>query len=246
MSDRDAAIADAERCVAQWFPDAVAAWLGGSVVRGDATATSDLDVVVLLAGPPAPFRDTRRFERWPVELFVHTTASLAHYRATDLTRRQPTLMRLIGESVVLVDREGSGVRLQEDCRQQAVAGPGAMPQNEIDVLRYAVTNLVDDLEPGIDPQERTAIATLLWSSAAQLLLGANHRWNGTGKGLVRELVALDAVLGTSWTGRLDDGLRCALDGETGDLVVAAEEVLGLVGGRLLEGYRVPGERGPIG
>lgn len=243
MIHRDNAIADARRCVGEWFPDAQAAWLGGSIVRGDATATSDLDITVLLTGPPAPFRDTRRFEAWPVELFVHTDASLAHYRAQDLVRRQPTLMRLVGESVVLLDRDGAGVRLQEDCLRQLAAGPGAMPHNEVDVLRYAVTNLVDDLTPDVDPRERTAVVTLLWSSAAGLVLAAHGRWTGTGKGLVRELVSLDDHLRTAWTTRLDVGLRAAVAGDVEDLVVVAAEVLDLVGGRLLEGYRVAGEPG---
>ncbi|WP_295699245.1 nucleotidyltransferase domain-containing protein [Lapillicoccus sp.] len=243
MMSQENAIADARRCVGEWFPDARAAWLGGSIVRGDATANSDLDIAVLLTGPPAPFRDTRRFASWPVELFVHTDASLAHYRATDLARRQPTLMRLIGESVVLVDVDGSGARLQEDCLRQVTAGPGATPQNEIDVLRYAVTNLVDDLSPDVDPRERTAVVTLLWSSAAELVLAAYGRWNGTGKGLVRELVQLDGHLSTAWATRLDTGLRSAVAGDVGDLVLVAAEVLDLVGGRLLEGYRVSGEGG---
>ena len=35
---------------------------GGSVVRGDATATSDLDITVLLAGEPAPYRHSLRYD----------------------------------------------------------------------------------------------------------------------------------------------------------------------------------------
>ena len=43
----------ARRLVEEEFPGARAAWLGGSVVRGDASPTSDLDITVLLDGPPA-------------------------------------------------------------------------------------------------------------------------------------------------------------------------------------------------
>lgn len=243
MSQRETAVSDAGRCVRAWFPDARAAWLGGSSVRGTATATSDLDITVLLAEPPAPYRDTRRFERWPVELFVHTEASLAHYRDLDAARRQPTMMRLVGESLVLIDRDGSGGRLRTDCLKEVAAGPGPLPQKEIDALRYAVTNLVDDLDPVADQQEQTAVATLLWSSAAQLLLGANACWTGTGRGLVRELVTLDGQRGTDWTRRLDIGLRTALAGDPSPLAEVAGGVLDVVGGRLLEGYRLGGDAG---
>ncbi len=115
MSLPDPVVA-ARRAVAGWFPEALAAWLGGSAASGAATPTSDLDFTVLLAGPPAPYRDSRRFDGWPVELFVHTAASLAHYRAKDLARRQPTMLRLVGESVLLVDVDGPGAALQADCR----------------------------------------------------------------------------------------------------------------------------------
>jgi predicted nucleotidyltransferase len=48
---------DAARAVVEeHHPDARAAFLGGSVVTGRRTATSDLDIVVLLHGHPAPYR----------------------------------------------------------------------------------------------------------------------------------------------------------------------------------------------
>ena len=50
----------AARLVAERFPDAAAAFLGGSVLTTRRTATSDLDIVVLLEGRPAPFRETLR------------------------------------------------------------------------------------------------------------------------------------------------------------------------------------------
>ncbi|MFC0627973.1 nucleotidyltransferase domain-containing protein [Kribbella deserti] len=67
----------AARLVGERFPGALAAWLGGSVARGTATRTSDLEITVLLAGPPAPYRESLEYGGWPVELFVHTEASLA-------------------------------------------------------------------------------------------------------------------------------------------------------------------------
>ncbi|WP_280273190.1 nucleotidyltransferase domain-containing protein [Nocardia wallacei] len=48
----------AEQLVRERFPEARAAWLGGSMADGTATATSDLDITVLLAGPPAPYRES--------------------------------------------------------------------------------------------------------------------------------------------------------------------------------------------
>ncbi|MGH3621564.1 MAG: nucleotidyltransferase domain-containing protein, partial [Sciscionella sp.] len=52
----------AEALVAERFPTALAAFLGGSAGTVLATPTSDLDIVVLLDGDPAPFRQTSRYE----------------------------------------------------------------------------------------------------------------------------------------------------------------------------------------
>ena len=69
----------ARRVVADRFPDARAAFLAGSAGEGSANEFSDLDIVVLLDGPPAPYRETIRVEGWPVELFVHTDESIVYW-----------------------------------------------------------------------------------------------------------------------------------------------------------------------
>ncbi|MCE7011797.1 nucleotidyltransferase domain-containing protein [Kibdelosporangium philippinense] len=61
--------------VADRFPSAWAAYLGGSTGTALQTPTSDLDIVVVLDGGPAPFRHTDWHEGWLVEVFAHTAAS---------------------------------------------------------------------------------------------------------------------------------------------------------------------------
>jgi predicted nucleotidyltransferase len=46
------------------FPDAVQAWLAGSVTTGTATETSDLDITVLLA-EGGVHRESLEHEGWP-------------------------------------------------------------------------------------------------------------------------------------------------------------------------------------
>ncbi|MFG1805032.1 nucleotidyltransferase domain-containing protein [Streptomyces sp. NPDC049040] len=65
----------AHAVVEEHHPDARAAFLGGSVVTGRRTATSDLDIVVLLHGAPAPYRLNVHAHGWPAELLVHTEES---------------------------------------------------------------------------------------------------------------------------------------------------------------------------
>jgi len=231
----------ARRLVAERFPDARAAWLGGSVVRGDATPTSDLDITVLLTGPPAPYRDSIMYGDWPVELFVHTTGSLEHYRQKDRDRRQPTIMRLVGESIILLDTDGSGAELQRECTAEVAAGPSPLSPDELASGRYGVTDLLTDLEGADDDAERIAISAVLWQDAARLLLAGTGHWTGFGKALVRELRRYDQAESTTNLADLMDALSRANAGDPGDLIMCCDAILDRFGGRRFEGHRPGGE-----
>jgi predicted nucleotidyltransferase len=234
------AVATGRALVAERYPDARAAWLAGSVVTGTATATSDLDITVLLPGPPAPFRESIEYDGWPVELFVHTRESVAHWIAKDVERRRPTLVRLISSGVVLLDLDGVGSALAEECGAVLAAGPGPVSQSDLDAMRYALTDTLDDLADCTEPVMATAVAYAVWEQAARLLLAADARWWGTGKWLVRELRERDEARDTSYTLRLHAGLVAAVEGDPVLLAIVAEEILDLAGGPLWVGYRAEG------
>ncbi len=103
-------VRDAAALVGERYPAAVAAFLGGGVLSARRTATSDLDIVVVLSGPPAPFRESLRWRGWPVELFVHDAASLEHFFGKDAARRRPTLARMCTSGVVLAGADGTPPR----------------------------------------------------------------------------------------------------------------------------------------
>jgi hypothetical protein len=240
--DGNGAVAAARRLVEERFPEARAAFLGGSVVLGGATATSDLDITVLQV-EGVPYRESLQYDGWPVELFVHTVGSVRHYVTKDRERRRPTMARLVSAGVVLLDRDGSGAAVAAECAHAVAAGPAPLADGERDALRYALTDLLDDLGGGGDPHLLTAVAVQTWQSAAELRLALGQRWSGTGKWLVRELAAYDAESGTAYAERLDAGLRAAMNGDPGPLTAVADEVLAGSGGRLWSGYRVGGEPG---
>lgn len=230
----------ARRLVAERFPTARSAWLGGSVARGVATATSDLDITVLLAGPPAPVRESLRYGGWPVELFVHTEDSLAYYCGKDRDRRQPSMMRLVGETIVLMDRDGSAKRLQADCLARLAAGPAPLTEDELAMQRYRVSDLLADLLGADSNDVRTAVAALLWQEAAALLLTGERRWSGTGKGLLRELATYDEDQATTYAVTLPAALRAATTGDVAPLTAVVDKILAPYGGRLFEGFRLTG------
>ena len=112
----------ARAIVAERFGGALAAFLGGGVLSEHRTATSDLDIVVLLAGPPAPFRESLRWHGWPVELFVHDPASAGTFFAKDTARRKPNLARMCTSGVVLAD--AGGVAARSSPRLRPCSPPG--------------------------------------------------------------------------------------------------------------------------
>ena len=62
----------ANRVVDEHFPQCLTAFLAIEVFSGARTPTSDLDIVVVLDGPPGPYRQTMMAHGWVVEFFVHT------------------------------------------------------------------------------------------------------------------------------------------------------------------------------
>lgn len=222
-------VEDARALVSERFPAALAAFLGGGVLSSRRTATSDLDIVVVLAGPPAPYRESLRWRGWPTETFVHDRESLAFFFAKDTARSRPSLARMCTDGVMLV---GGGVaaEVRDEAQEVLAAGPPPATGTELEERRYVLTDLVDDLAGSTDPGETAVIGWHVWMATAELALIQARAWLGSGKWLLRELRATDADLA--------DRMVAAI-GDSRQLTDLADEVLDRVGGRYWSGYRVP-------
>jgi hypothetical protein len=228
-------VADARALIAEHFPRARWAVLTGSVITAARTAGSDLDIVVLLRDEDsrAPYRESRYFRGWPVELFVHDEQTLAHYAAKELALRKPHLHRMLAQGVGLA---GDPAPWQARCGEVLSRGPAPLTAAEREYARYSLTDLVDDLVHAHDPGERTVIAATLWVSVAREALGFADHWSGHGKWLLRELRALDHRLADRWL---------EAHGDPAAIVALALEVLDTrMGGPLFDGFHAAGERPP--
>ncbi len=222
-------VEDARALVSDRFPAALAAFLGGGVLSSRRTATSDLDIVVVLAGPPAPYRESLQWRGWPVDTFVHDRDSLDFFLAQDTARRRPSLARMCTDGVLLVNG-GVATWVRERALAVLAAGPPPATSTELEERRYGLTDLVDDLAGSTDPGETAVIGWNAWVATAELALIQAGAWLGTGKWLLRELRAADADLA--------DRLVAAI-GDRRQLIGLTDEVLNRAGGRLWAGYRVP-------
>ncbi|MFH8471981.1 nucleotidyltransferase domain-containing protein [Streptomyces sp. NPDC018000] len=230
------AIGAARAVVEEHHPDARAAFLGGSVLTACRTATSDLDIVVLLHGAPAPYRASLRHGDWPVELFVHTEASWHAYVEREVSRRRSPLLWMCADGLLLFDADGVGARLAAEAGRLAAAGPPTVSAEEIDDYRYAITDLLDDLSGSADGGERLFIAAELARRTGELALAAGGSWVGGGKWLARRLETTAPGLSM----RLHHAVREVLEGQVEPLVGVVGEVLEQTGGRLWEGYKRSG------
>ncbi|MEU9400503.1 nucleotidyltransferase domain-containing protein [Streptomyces sp. NPDC048242] len=223
----------ARALVLERHPDARAAFLGGSVVTERRTAMSDLDVVVVLHGAPAPYRESFRGAGWPVEMFVHTEGSWGAYVEREVRKGRSPLLFMCAEGELLFDVDGVGARIAAKAGELVASGPPVVDGEVVGDLRYAITDLLDDLAGSGDRSERLFIAGELARRTGELALVVRRSWRGGGKWLARRLEVAAPGLGD----RLRRGVREVLDGRDELLVSVVDEVLGEAGGRLWAGYR---------
>jgi hypothetical protein len=146
------------------------------------TAMSDLDIVVLLHGSPAPYRASLRSGEWPVEMFVHTEATWHAYVEREVRKRRSPLLWMCADGLLLFDIDGVGAQLAAEARKLTAAGPPAVSAEEIDNRRYAITDLLDDLAGSADQGERLFIATELVRRTSELALDIGGSWGGAASG----------------------------------------------------------------
>ncbi len=229
----------ARRFVESHFPDATTAILAGSTGRGERTATSDIDL--LLVGPPTMVEDgtdslavTHAFEGEVFEVFAYTLEGFGSWARASVAQHRPVIVHMLLEGVAV--RGGAELDALRATWQPVIdAGPTATP-GELDHLRYVVTDQLDDLVDATDPLERRVVAATLLEKVTTLLLLSDHRWIGAGKYAARRLREWDPVRAERLVAPfLADDIRGFAD--------AVQAELDTVGGRLQDGYvrrRSPG------
>lgn len=227
------ALAIAEAVIASRYPAAVFAFAAGSLLRGEGTVHSDIDLVVVVDRVQASRRDSFRFDGVPVEAFVHDEGTLAWAVHGGAARGRPSMLALIVEATVLGRGAARGAHIKQALSDLLAKGPPPMPPEHLDALRYAITEATDDLRSERSPAEYQAIGTMLYTLLAELSLRGRGKWYGTSKWVARGLAEADAGL----AGRFDRAFRDLFaHGACDDVIALAESELALHGGPLFEGH----------
>ncbi len=224
----------AQKYIEEYYPDCRAAVLAGSVVRGEATATSDLDIIIITYSSKPPYRESLYRYGWPIEAFVHTEETFFKFANGDLDRRRPSLPLMISEGLVLKDEKGLAGFLKDEALRMLQRGVRPYSQQELKNCRYRITDLLDDLIGSASPDQDFFIINELVHEMGNLLLVGNGEWQAKGKWMARSLKNLDEDLYQELMGVLK---AFYAEGNKKRLLAFIERELKRFGGRLFAGYK---------
>lgn len=228
----------ARQIVSTRFPEALAAFLTGSVLTAHRTSTSDLDIVIVLDGSPAPFRESLREHGWPVELFVQTRDSIKYFSELEAKNQSGVTLKMISDGFILHSVDGQAEQIQTEANKLLAQGPPALSEDEMRRRRYLLTDQLDDLIGSTNSTEIMYITQQLLVGCSELALISRKQWLSSGKWLSRNL----AIADPDFSDRLYRAARSVLiDEDTESMQAVTREVLKRVGGPLTEGYKVQGE-----
>jgi predicted nucleotidyltransferase len=217
------------------YPDAGAVFAAGSIVRGEGTAHSDLDLVVVYRNLACAYRESFRRDGYPVEAFVHDPETLEYFFfEVDRPSGIPSLAQMVIEGIEIPAANELTRVLKQMAASLVAAGPPALDEAGERRARYGVTDLVDDLRDARSHDERIATGALLFEQLADYHLRRLGLWSARGKSIPRVLRRVDPGLCESYCRSFD---RLFRNGDARDVIRLAEDLVQPAGGLLFEGYR---------
>lgn len=224
------------------YQGAEAIFVAGSVVRGEATTYSDLDLVVIYPKVPVAYRESFMHRDWPVEAFIHDPQTLEYFfRNIDPQIGRATLAEMIAEGHEVPGSTPLTGQLKEMASAALQQGPPPLPSEEVEDRRYQVSELIDDLREPKNRAELIATATAVYCDLADFYLRSRCGWTGTGKTVLKRMRKVDPTLARRYADSFEELFST---GQTARVIDLAKDILAPYGGFLFEGYRrdVPSTR----
>jgi hypothetical protein len=169
--------------------------VSGSIVRGEAGPTSDLDVFVV-HGEPWRLREQRRFAGVPAELFVNPPAQVRRYFASEHAEGRPCTAHMFATGEVVLPHAAIDELVDE--ARGWLARPLAFTPAQLAGQRYIAVDLLDDARDTI--QSDPAAAHLLLASAVERIIAhaflSRGRFQPRRKRAIADLADLDPVAAT--------------------------------------------------
>ena len=236
MTNKPDPIKTAHQIQQEKFSDAKVVLLAGSVVRGEHTPYSDLDLVVIYDEVPHAWRESFVYQTWPVEAFVHDRSTLQYFFAmVDCKSGIPSLPNMVNEGICIPKESIFSHEVKQLARHYLQQGPAKLSPQEIQNKRYFISDLIDDLRAPRNNWEARAIGVRLYPVLADFWLRSQTKWSAQGKAIPRALQNAD----TAFAGRFEKSFDLLFaHGETTAVVQLAIDVLQPFGGLFFAGYRL--------
>ncbi|WP_439876439.1 nucleotidyltransferase domain-containing protein [Bacillus mycoides] len=225
----------AQNIITSQFSNCDVALLGGSVARGEATKTSDLDIVIFDHSLSSCYRESFYSNGWPVEVFVHNFETYKTFFKMDCDCGRPSLPQLVLEGFVLKGKVEIVERLKREANDLLMKGPDKWTEEMMKQKRYFITDALDDLIGATKREEELFIANLLADLVHEYVLRVNGQWLGNSKWFIKVLKRYDEVYAEKFVVVFDHFYKT---GEKKDLIAFIEKTLEEYGGRMFEGFSI--------
>jgi len=224
------------RLHADKYPDADVIFLAGSVLRGEGTKTSDLDIVVVYESVSNAYRDSYFYSGWPVEAFVHDPQTFKYFiQKVDGPTGVPSLAAMVSEGIELPSATALSHRIKDLANDVLQAGPAQWSAKEMDNSRYLISDHIEDLREPRSQSEMYAVAIQLYSAISNHYFRSKGLWSAKGKTIPRRLRKIDAT----FAGKFESAFESVFaQGKTEDLFALVDDLLSAHGGFLFEGHRL--------
>ena len=210
-------------------------FLAGSVMRGEATPTSDLDIVVVFDSLPNAYREAFVFGGWPVEAFVHDPSTMARSFERDRARALPSLMCMVLEGLEIPGACELSAELKRAALELYEAGPPRLEEGELQLRRYRLTDWIDDIRFPRSDEELTASGAWLYQDAADFYFRARGLWTAHSKTVPRRLRETDAAFAEEFLAAFH---ALFTQKRSEPAIALVEKLLAPFGGTLFEGFHM--------
>lgn len=217
------------------YKDASVIYWAGSVTTGNFTSGSDLDLVVIYDHISNAYREAFAFEGWKIDAFIHDIETIRYFfEEVDRKSGMSVLPQMVVSGVLITPPSS----LSDDIKRLATKiideGPPSWSREEIDKVRFHITDLLDDIVFARNRTERIASSAKLYEILATFYFRAQNAWQADGKAIIQYLKNQNFELAEIYRDAFDEVFK---HNNTKALETLVNTILEPYGGLLWEGYR---------
>jgi hypothetical protein len=224
----------AKEILVKRYGEAVVGFVAGSFNRNEETQYSDIDLVVVFPKLESAWRESFKYEGWPVEAFVHDPETLLYFfNEVDGKDGTPSLPMMVVEGPCIPSENVIGKKLKSQAQEVIDKGPPLWGKEAIYHNRYMITDLIDDIRDPRNLIEAFAVLGSLHETLGNFYFRANGKWSASRKHIPRKLKQINPELHDRWVLAFNE----ALNGRMDKVIQLATEITEPFGGLLFDDYR---------